>query len=463
MFRIKTDIRQYKCETKDKVEKLIRNWVIRPNDLIYDADGRDWAPIGEHPAFMGLFGLLDEQEKNTPDTVVTARSPYAAEEPQDDSDAPDIDGADAHAAADDARVTDVFDQEQIAESLSAPAPPEAPPGVEPLVRDAEVTVMTERTLQMLKITDEDESPAAPAAPAPQALTPVAEDEATPDEVTTLAAQPESAAEGNAEESDHEITGVRERQSGPLDAVADPVAAPAADAEPQPEPPGQPGPPRSLALESGPKLGRHDLPEELFATNEISSPEVQEQIKRLDELAELEPSEPTATKDSADDDSADKSDDWPSRLDEDSGIDEAWDVIAEDLRKTEEIGDQAQPLADTEELERDDFDEEEDGEWGGDTSEPEIIAPADFVSDGYKIPLPFPVRPTADDIRLGMPQGRVSRAVKDRHYPLPEPKKLNVVHHREFELTPKPPADRTALLAAGVVVLVFAIAIAVASC
>ena len=72
MFRIKTDIRQYKCETKDKVEKLIRNWVIRPTDLIYSTEQKEWLPIGEHPSFLPLFGVLDEQERNTPDTVVTA-------------------------------------------------------------------------------------------------------------------------------------------------------------------------------------------------------------------------------------------------------------------------------------------------------------------------------------------------------------------------------------------------------
>ncbi|MFU8805839.1 MAG: hypothetical protein ACNA8W_18650, partial [Bradymonadaceae bacterium] len=77
MFRIKTDIRQYKCDSQDKVEKLIRNWVIRPNDLIFSTDENAWNPIGEHPSFVKLFDLLEEQIRNEPDTVVTRDTPKA--------------------------------------------------------------------------------------------------------------------------------------------------------------------------------------------------------------------------------------------------------------------------------------------------------------------------------------------------------------------------------------------------
>lgn len=539
MFRIKTDIRQYKCETKDKVEKLIRNWVIRPTDLIYDADGKDWAPIGQHPAFVNLFGLLDEQEKNTPDTVVTRRSPYVAaddedvEEVSDDeveeaspndengsigpsraaldvveevtqlvdrdkvtsTDDDDDDDRDSDSgsgsdddedvvdsepeapeepevtkmigrptvsdseADDDARKTDVFEQEEIAQSLaetSKPKPPEAPDGVELPTNDGEVTMMTERTLEMLKITDEDEA--------------VDSDSGETEE------------EGDDE--DEEVTGVRERaDTGAGDEVSEDSSDEQDDedvdtdddeeeledeedddedeeketdeAKRKPLPIPRPGT-KPKTLESGPKLGRHDLPEELFATNEISSPEVQEQLKRLDELGELEPSDPTLS----DDEDTPASGEWPaSRLHEDSGVDEAWEEIAEDLRTTEELDDD---LPDS--LPGDEGDEYDDeGEWGDDDTGDHDVPPADFVSDGYKVALPFPVRPTADDIRLGMPQGRVSRAAKDRTFPLPEPKKLGEIHTRQFNLTKKPPRDQTFVVIAIVVVIIILIAVAVASC
>ena len=69
MFRIKTDIRQFNCETQEKVEKLIRNWVIRPTDLIYHTDDKSWEPIGDHPDFGVLFANLrdasDEEDVMT--------------------------------------------------------------------------------------------------------------------------------------------------------------------------------------------------------------------------------------------------------------------------------------------------------------------------------------------------------------------------------------------------------------
>ncbi len=501
MFRIKTDIRQYKCETKDKVEKLIRNWVIRPNDLIYDADGKDWAPIGAHPSFVDLFGMLDEQEKNTPDTVVTV-SPYTDREEAHDEPGNGVADASpeeieevtrlvgrptvADSEAEDGRTTDVFDQEEIADSLSATKVPKptAPDGVEPIRNDGEVTMMTERTFDMLKTTDEDEAraqrerddAAKPGDPTHvessdvdddevhDALEPiddsdvdVDDDDDADEERGDDAEEPADqtvldAGDDEADDADEEITGVRERKNAES---AEP-ATPDDDDEPA-----LPKPAIAKVLESGPKLGRHDLPEELFATNEISSPEVQEQMKRLDELAELaEPSEPTKSEPAPTKPAGDA---WPERLDEDSGVDEAWDVVADDLRTTEDVGlDTASPDAATEEVERDNFDD--DDEWEEDTSEPELAAAAsEFVSDGYKIPLPFPVRPTADDIRLGMPQGRVSNAVKDRNFPAPEPKKLNEIHRRVFDLSPPVPRDRTWVIAAVFVVILVICVTIVASC
>lgn len=553
MFRIKTDIRQYKCETKNKVEKLIRNWVIRPNDLIYSTDHNEWLPIGEHPAFMRLFGMLEEQEKNTPDTVVTSRSPYSQRAPVTDGAAPngeppveeeevtqlverpqfdtadeadkvdesaisgdgfDLDeqnldegfeetsgeeqehGDDEHAPADepiandegedqdsesnpapeDARKTDVFDQEEISRSVSQSddpadseelAPPSAPEGVEPPSND-EVTMMTDRTLEMLKVTDEEAKSAA----------------------------------GDTDEE--EITDVRKR-----DGVSDDAdeAEALEDAEPNVIVEDQTKS-NGTDKKSKKRLGRHDLPEELFATNEISSPEVRDKIAKLDELRELkelselsESSEPTVPKakvQKSNGNGASGGENWDVRLQEDSGVDEAWEEIAEDLRTTEDISGDAAPgeLRETDEIKRDDTSEqsdaaeelEEDGDGAGDddslddeeeleeeeldeveldeeweNAEDPALIPGDFVSDGYKIPLPFPIRPTGDDIRRGLRSTKTSRSRKDRTYPLPQPKKLDDVHRRTFDLTPRPPRDQTVLLAVGVFIVIAIISVVVTTC
>ena len=431
MFRIKTDIRQYKCETKDKVEKLIRNWVIRPSDLIYNRDEREWLPIGEHPSFVGLFGMLAEQEKNTPDTVVTARSPYADrpaappadeeeeeeeeeeeseetstsagpgnviseatadaesegeevthivqrpaaleegseaeeggeretdevdaasraevdkvseeetadDENEDEAQDAEDDDEDVAADADDSRETDVFDQDDIAESVAEsgrPRPPEAPEGVEPPVSADEVTMMTEKTLEMLKITDEEE-----AAEEDEKATDVRDrDEETAEvdqeegETTNVVPSPleeEEEGEADEEEQDEEEEGETtnvvpspleedEEQDEDEEAEPDEEVADEDDRENDASP--DPAPEAANEKKKGPKLGRHDLPEELFATNEISSPEVQEKIKTIDDLGELsEPSSPS--EESTSNDATPK---WGSRLQEDSAVEEAWELV-----------------------------------------------------------------------------------------------------------------------------------------
>src|SRR5690554_5922534 len=172
MFRIKTDIRQYKCDSPDKVEKLIRNWVIRPTDLIFSAENADWHPIGDHPVFTPLFDVLNEQLRNEPDTLVT-RNPFT--------------------------------------------PPSAPDGVELNRADSdEITQMTHRT-QTLRTADDD---------------------------TTEIALAEN--------------------------------------------------PSLQATEPIRKIGRHDLPEELFATAEIQGAFSRDDTTPpLDELAELGHFEPKA--------------------------------------------------------------------------------------------------------------------------------------------------------------------------
>ncbi len=513
MFRIKTDIRQYKCETKDKVEKLIRNWVIRPTDLIYNTSDKNWSPIGDHPAFTGIFDVLDQQEKNTPDTVVTARNPFVEgsgevseseveEEPAQEEEVTQlVDRRELEGGDDEARKTDVFDEDEVSASLAgqSPRPPEAPEGVEPVTSD-EVTMMTERTLDMLKVDDDDEK-------------------------------------GDDEEEVSEVTDVRKRRGARgvvVDETLELGAEEESDGEDEAAPEGAEE--EVKAPKSGPKLGRHDLPEELFATNEISSPEVREQMKMLDELADLksdpseasEVSEPTIARES-DKPNGSSGKGWNVSLEGDSAVDEAWQEVAQDvateaseseddsaapaaaLRETDELAreDVAEPeettnvierpaLADSEAEEEsepeDDADDESDAEsdsdpdldaeseedpeddlpevvtdfepidddFSEDTSEPEEIpAPTDFVSDGYKIPLPFPIRPTEADIRKGLRLGKASTSRRDATFPLPEPKKLDEVHHRRFDLTPVPPRDRTAVIVGALIVILVVAAIAVA--
>lgn len=463
MFRIKTDIRQYKCETKDKVEKLIRNWVIRPGDLIYHPDEKEWLPIGDHPAFTKLFVVLDEQERNTPDTVVTADSSLRGAD-ESGATAVKADGEEEvthiverpefeESDAEELRTTDVFDQDEVARTLAKKPVPEPPAGVEPLSND-EVTTMTERTLEMLKITDEDE-------------------------------------EAAAKEDEEEITDVRKRKKADL---PKPPANGAASVEVSPElleesaeqddatPVAAEGPPEEEEKPAA-RLGRHDLPEELFATNEISSPQVRERLEKLDDLADLasEPSEPTAAK------PAKNGESWSLRLHEDSAVDEAWDEIAQDisaptesreeLRDTDELERQqaeaGEPAVDEDEPKEEALPEEEDelyeaepyddeDDWVEDTSEPHVAA-ADFVSEGYRIPLPFQVGPTPDDVRLGLKPTKYSRARKDRTFPVPEPKKLDEIHRRKFNLTPPPPRDQTWAIVLFVVLVIALITIIASNC
>src|SRR5690554_6613649 len=132
MFHIKTDIRQYKCESEQKVERLIRNWVIRPTDLIYDAQKDSWNSIGEHAAFHAVFVTIEKEEANEPDTVVTqALTEIAAEfEVRPGSEHDDFSDADSTLTFD-ALATDADEQPEY------PRPPEAPEGVEGLIRDSD--------------------------------------------------------------------------------------------------------------------------------------------------------------------------------------------------------------------------------------------------------------------------------------------------------------------------------------
>ncbi len=158
MYRIKTDIRQFKCDTREKVEKLIRNWVIRPTDLLYHRDQKLWAPIGDSDEFEPIFQQIKDSSEDDEETIVTARedSPAALLDFEDDEDEDD-DVEDAAARARPAAAVLRPSKNVSRKSTPKPLPiPEAPAGVEQVVRDHEVTVMTERTADLLGLSDSDE-------------------------------------------------------------------------------------------------------------------------------------------------------------------------------------------------------------------------------------------------------------------------------------------------------------------
>ena len=68
MFRIKSDIRKFKCNDAQDVEDLIRNWVIRPSDLVYDKQNKAWSPIGEHETFEPIFAQMAKEASDNPET-----------------------------------------------------------------------------------------------------------------------------------------------------------------------------------------------------------------------------------------------------------------------------------------------------------------------------------------------------------------------------------------------------------
>src|SRR5690554_173391 len=171
MFRIKTDIRHYKCDSREKVEKLIRNWVIRPADLLHDASSESWSPIGDHPAFAPLFSTLEEEHKNTPDTVVTSRDQVAAEgeappaiqtSKRDSMPTPALGilrparNARPAAPAAASNATSPLNGAAPSEDDAIPTPPQPPEGVvNPVCDSGEITMMTERTLELLSTEGED--------------------------------------------------------------------------------------------------------------------------------------------------------------------------------------------------------------------------------------------------------------------------------------------------------------------
>jgi hypothetical protein len=327
MFHIKTDIRQYKCETAEKVERLIRNWVIRPSDLIYNSTEKTWNPIGQHPAFDDIFAGIEQEEANEPDTIVTeAPSEVAAEHEVEpgtelESDGPGaeettnvrpapsgasgaertngasadavatpsivIDADSATLAADSEEITNVTEapeepaapedeitdvredprrdtDEQDAADAPAPSPPEPSEDVEGLIRDSdEITMMTDKTFEMLS----EESGKKASKPGDDA-------DGAPADVVSDDSAADRSASSEQDQSDSDEAG--EVQDEDAESSEDEL-----DEESEPD---QVEPDQGEQEKSS-GGGRHGLPEEVFATDEIPRQDVQQAV--LDELGELE--------------------------------------------------------------------------------------------------------------------------------------------------------------------------------
>lgn len=537
MFRIKTDIRQFKCEDEAKVEDLIRNWVIRPSDLIYQTDDKRWDPIGEHPLFQPIFDQLAQEAQDDPelnpvsevyeegvdyslDEIVPPKAddPKVSEVSEASVDAPDGDDAKAPKLSlasslsevsnlpapkvkpklelkqfqilkkatkkEEATEEDEHDDlpapiskapvsdEPASESsdddvddLPAPLPvPQAPEGVEPAPVADEVTVMTERTAELLGLDEEDitttqEFSAFKRPEAPEGVEPVAPS----DETTNVFARHDS----DEEEEDKEPKVSTGQGASGVEVNFT----------------------RDEDDEDEPRLLRGDLPEELFLTNEISSPF--ERSALLDELAEdngsldadsvwdelaaddlrstdefdnpkvivdddysnsssadeevtqmtamadvlekdkqregkaSEVVSPTESEQESKDLSEASDAQAPEASDSSSEVSQANEAsdasLAEESSQT--LGEPSDPFTQFD-VDSQDIDEVavEPFEEGESIYETELDPPDEvFVNRGYDMALPFPIGATKEDVPFGVVPSGLSRAQKDKAFPYPKPK------------------------------------------
>lgn len=486
MFRIKTDIRQYKCESREKVERLIRNWVVRPTDLIFDQDEQAWAPIGEHSIFAQTFAEMANREQMGADTVVSPHPPEAMDEEEP------AEGAEGEAAEkqDEPEQPEEQQEEQEADASEEgggaaevedepdpPDPPEPPEGIQQEAErdDEEITLMTERSFDEILEDEEldgegatedlrqtDETAGASVAEgggAGGAVVEAQEPESireTVEDTRPRAERPEGATteKMGAVEADAEVVAERTREAESPTVELEPdeelgtttedeVDVPTAELE------------RGDAADSSEFVesadsgefetetptGRHDLPEDIFATNEIAGSLKRQDVETIDELGE-EDEEGEAQE--AGGETAPSEEDYDVQEVEEAlqrerqqrvqqRDDDEWNEILERLRETDELS-----KAEIEEITRttDQIsigrDEAEDGEAPEDAEE--------YVSEGYSKALPIRIGPTREDIRLGLRPSKASTADKDRIFPYPEPKRKGEVQERVFRL--RPPADHS---------------------
>src|SRR5690554_500122 len=482
MFHIKTDIRQYKCESEQKVERLIRNWVIRPTDLIYDAQKDSWNSIGEHAAFHAVFVTIEKEEANEPDTVVTqAPSEIAAEfEVRPGSEHDDFSDADSTLTFD-ALATDADEQPEY------PRPPEAPEGVEGLIRDSdEITMMTDRTLDMFRESvdgpHEDEAPKDSDAPdaevVAQPAVPVGrhdlpEDVFVTDEIFRADIHAsirddlkdlddDDNHRGPADREDDEVTQMVERDSvfndnSDAPKIRDENEASAEDAATLHAP--------SVDTDTTETL---DIPERDDTSADASSEDAPADADPADDKARWRivlSEDDDAPEESAQTDESgaaqvdvDAFDDYQAMDDAelDAMLNEAAALVGlgEDgadtldgaTRPKEIEARQLELLADVD-FGEDDFEKDAEAAGWARTKTPvrATLDPKTDISGGYALPLPLDVSPSAEAIKLGLLHSRLSREVKNAVFPHPQPKVPGEMARRVFDLAPvaqQPPRDQS---------------------
>jgi len=436
MFRIKTDIRKYKCDSPEKVEKLIKSWVVRPSDLIYDAEGdADWSPIGEHPTFEPMFAALEEEEEVT---VIT----NGVQE----------------------------DDEDEAEEEEAPEAPEAPEGVEPSVLPEEITMMTERTASLLGIEDEAQQNEADHPPVEEA-----------DDEDTNEIDPEPAPMSRSDLPEelfltNELAGpivIGDLESDRLDELGQALDEPS-DVDDNWASLGE-GIRDTGDFEDTNEIApraRSDEDEEDEDTSVVESSEAEDEDEGEDALDDAERStleldiEDIIAYDAQREAEravslADEGSDASESADEDDESQKSYDDFV--YEETQEL--QAPGEDDTEGVVDDPLQEEDDEEYRDDTLDleveevdmsslvdelddveevdvedfdeatpmaREVFQDPNFVSEGYDLPLPFPIGPTDDDLAAGVRYATASTERKEVNFPYPRPKRAGVVYMRSFD-------------------------------
>ena len=532
MFRIKTDIREYRCDSRAKAERLIRNWVIRPTDLIYDVEAEGWLPIGDDPEFVELFASLDEAHEAQPATVVTEQ---AAENAAADREELMTNGEISLEEGSDPRPAQGVEVEE--EPVKPLKPPVPSDDVEGLIRDSdEITMMTEQTLEMLTmgdvtVTSPSTSPelmrVLPASVPPTSpVVPPGEATAGPDEPTSLIerpdfedddeVEPDRRSDGEDRPSSTVIIDDDEHGSEDIEEAQQPgeeQQETSADAEEEaqeslretedspiseelPAPPISeelPAPPASTGG-TKPRKRHHDLPEDVFVTADLGADDLS--ADRLDDLSSIDAGHDDHAVMGSDNESRSN---WNIVLDDmtsaeagkkkapvdplgetaefaleelskpsqgDTDQDEE-DGAIDALRETDELGivdrDELAPADDDEALQADpdddelpeapEFDEtidetfeeleesaiaaraaEDDGELE-EIPLDEVIPLRDpnAPSMGYEVDFLIPIKPSDHLVRLGIQQGKASKAKQDHLYSLPRPKKSGELILRTFEL------------------------------
>jgi len=367
MFRIKTDVRQYTCESRDKVVRLIRNWVIRPSDVIYNREADEWEPIGEHPEFVETFREMEKAEEGVAETVVT---PDVDETGEVDDGAKE--GDDETGDGDEVTGND----EETASSGERPDPPTAPEGVtsgREYADSDEITVMTEETLD-----------------------------------SVLEEQPEK--DGDA----HGEINAANRSEERRDDLGDDV--PEGDESGDDEPVDDEEPLEldevGEEVEADEVTSREDLPEEVFATD------------RMDKKPFIEETSAGGDSDASGNDRTDDPEEGPSSP-EDSDAEE-WDEILQKLRDTDELdGEELDRIEETREEIPLGRDEPRDEEPTDQTAE------YYGASGGYDWEPPDYVAPTEADRTHGLTAESVSDERKDEVFPYPGPKQKGEVQTRTF--------------------------------